>query len=179
VLEQLGPAQVPAQLHVTEEPELLMLGGLVVRARDRLDLRMIRGDPRAHEAVRRGQAVVETHRALRLCDPKQLVGRVEAAQPGPHDRDAEGRVVGHASDERGRRPVVLLEMPVGDWNQELPLCARSPAGTPPSDSGCSQEEPDRVVDCGLGWVRVVWTIHPRGCCRCSGVRGCSFGTDRR
>ncbi len=96
VLEQLGTAEVAAELHVPEEAEALVLGGLVIGPRDRLDLRMVRGDPRAHEPVWRRQAVVEVDRKLGLLDGQQLAGRVEAARPGADDCDAKRRLVGHA-----------------------------------------------------------------------------------
>ena len=44
VLEQLAAGDVAAELDMPEEPEALVLRGLVVRARDRLDLRVVGGD---------------------------------------------------------------------------------------------------------------------------------------
>ena len=95
VLEQLAAGDVAAELDMPEEPEALVLGGLVVRARDRLDLRVVRGDARPHESVGSGQAVIEVDGERRLVDGQQLPGGVEAARAGADDGGAKG--LGHIS----------------------------------------------------------------------------------
>jgi len=95
VVQQLPARDVAAQLDVPEEPEALVLRGLVIRLGDRLDLRVVRGDAGAHEPVRRRQAVVEVDGELRVRDGEQLARGVEAARAGAYDGGAEGRGVGH------------------------------------------------------------------------------------
>ena len=99
VLEQLAAGDVAAELDMPEEPEALVLGRLVVGPRDRLDLRVVRGDARPHEPVRRRQAVVEVDGERRLVDGQQLAGGVEAAGAGADDGGAKG--LGHVCQGRG------------------------------------------------------------------------------
>ena len=90
MLQQLRAGDVAAELDMPEEPEALVLGGLVVGAGDRLDLRVVGGDARPHEPVRRRQAVVEVDGELRVVDGQQLAGGVEAARAGADDGGAKG-----------------------------------------------------------------------------------------
>ena len=58
-LEQLPALDVGAELDAAEEAEARVLRGLLVDARDRLDLRVVGRDAGAHEPERRRQRVVE------------------------------------------------------------------------------------------------------------------------
>jgi hypothetical protein len=78
-LEQLGARDVLAQLHAAEEAEARLLGGLLVDARDRLDLRVVGGDARAHEPERRRERVEQVDLEA---GSEQLVSRVEAGRTG-------------------------------------------------------------------------------------------------
>jgi len=61
-----GVPTVHAQLDVAEEAKRLVPGGLLEHPRNRLDVRVVRRDPRSHEAERRRQNVVEIDRKARL-----------------------------------------------------------------------------------------------------------------
>ena len=140
VLKQPATAHVGPELDVTEEPKPLVLGGLVVRLRDRLDLRMVRSHARAHEPIRRRQAVVEVDGELRLTYSQQLPGGVEPTRAGPDDRDADREVVGHfdkASALTSRRPGLrALPDRLRPWRGARRASAdpRAPFGTSP-DAG--------------------------------------------
>ena len=56
-LEQVGPLHVGAELDPSEEAQPRVRRGLLEDARDALDLRVVGGDARAHEAERRRQRV--------------------------------------------------------------------------------------------------------------------------
>jgi hypothetical protein len=87
-LEQVRAMEVPPQFDPTEEPEPLLGGSLLVHPHDRLDLRVVRRDARAHEPERRRQAIeqVQLQRPFRV---EQVSGRVEAGRPGADDRHTE------------------------------------------------------------------------------------------
>ena len=78
---QVRVGQVAAHLDVAVEAELGVAGDLVVDARHRLDLLVVGRHAAAHEAERRGQAVVHVdldHQVLLLL---QVLGGVEAGRP--------------------------------------------------------------------------------------------------
>ena len=95
MLDQVFATDIAPQLDVAEEAKALMLGGLVVGARDRFYLRMVRSHARSDEPIRRRQAVIEIDCELRLGHGKQLAGGVKAAGAGADDGDSEGRAIGH------------------------------------------------------------------------------------
>jgi hypothetical protein len=92
-LQQLFAGDVGAQLDAAEEAEVGMLRGLVVHARDGLDLRMVRGHPGAHEAIGRREGVEEVHFEAGL---QQLVGGVEARGARADDGGPQFRCLGHS-----------------------------------------------------------------------------------
>src|SRR5204862_2943754 len=65
-LGQLGGPHVAADLDVPEEAKPVSGRGLLVDADDRLDLRVIGGDPRAHQAERGGEPVEKVDRYRQL-----------------------------------------------------------------------------------------------------------------
>src|SRR4051794_30876445 len=81
-VEQLLARDVGAQLDASEEAETFLRGGLLVAARDRLDLRVIRRNAGAHQPERRRQRVVEVDREARL---QQVLAGVEAGRAGSYD----------------------------------------------------------------------------------------------
>ena len=94
VLGQLRTRDVAAQLDVAEEAKARMRSGLLVDARDRLDLRMVGRDAGAHQPPGRGQPL--DHVDLEIdgvpADPvlEQVPSGVEAGGPGADDCDADG-----------------------------------------------------------------------------------------
>jgi len=87
-LEQVRAVQVAAELDASEEPEALLRRRLLEDAHDRLDLRVVRSDPRAHEPERGRQAVDEVY-AHGALGGEQVPGGVEASRPCADDGDAE------------------------------------------------------------------------------------------
>ena len=89
VLEQVLVRDVLAERHVAEVAKARMGGRPLIHARDRLDLRMVRRDARAHEAPRRGQALDHVHLDARLGVLQQVPGRVEAGRARADHGDAD------------------------------------------------------------------------------------------
>jgi len=85
-LQQLRAPDVATEHHAAEEPEAVLLGGLLVDARDGLDLRVVGRDARAHEAERRRERVEDVDLEPGL---EQLVGGVEPGGPGADDHGAQ------------------------------------------------------------------------------------------
>ena len=76
-----------AELDAAEEAEARVLRGLLVDARDALDLRVVRRHAGAHEPERRRQEVDEVDLEAGL---QELVGRVEAGRASADDGNAQG-----------------------------------------------------------------------------------------
>ena len=94
---QIGVRQIAPDLDVAEEPEAGLLGDPLERARDALQLRMVRRDAQPHEPPRRRQPLDHVH--LDRCFGVEERGRrIEAGRPGPDDRDAKGPA--HEGDAR-------------------------------------------------------------------------------
>jgi hypothetical protein len=108
-LQQLGAGDVTAEHDAAEEAEAVLLGRLLVDARDRLDLRMVRGDARAHEAERRRQRVQDVYLEA---EAQQLVGGIEAGRAGADDDGARGvgGVLGHhAPNPQALKKAIAFE----------------------------------------------------------------------
>ena len=107
VLEQLLARDVLAEGDVAEEAKARVRGGLLVDARDRLDLRVVGRDAGAHEAPGRGQALDHVDLELLAAVLEQVPGGVEAGRAGADHGDANGGVwswtVGEVGGEDGRR----------------------------------------------------------------------------
>jgi len=73
--DQLRARDVRTELDAAEEPEAGLRRGLVIDARDRLDLRVIGRDAGAHQPERGRQRVDQVDLEPRI---EQLIGRVEA-----------------------------------------------------------------------------------------------------
>ena len=76
-LQQVGARDVLAQRHPAEEAEARLGRGLVVDARDRLDLRVVGGHAGAHEPERRRERVEEVDLEARA---EQLVATCRSPQ---------------------------------------------------------------------------------------------------
>jgi hypothetical protein len=110
VREQVLARDVLAERDVAVVAEAGVRGGLLVDARDGLDLGVVGGDPGAHEPPRRRQALehvdLDVDGTLARAVLEQVPGRVEAGGTGSHDCDADGRLVVH-------RPVSRSEFRCG------------------------------------------------------------------
>ena len=88
VLVELGHGDVPAHLHIADEPDVAALEDLVQGHDDLLDARVVGGHPVAHQAVGGGEPLeqVDAH-----VQPGfgQDVGGVDAGGAGTDDGDAE------------------------------------------------------------------------------------------
>jgi hypothetical protein len=89
-LLELDHRDVLADLDVAEEAVAGSCRGLLVDADHRLDLRVIRGDARPHQAVWGRQPVEHVDLGRHLLVLQQMLGRVEACRPGADDRHAQG-----------------------------------------------------------------------------------------
>ncbi len=85
-LEQVLAVDVGAELDVAEEPEPLVLGGLVEGCRHQLDLRVVRCDPRPDQPGRGGQPLVHVHVHVEVVEVQQRRRGEEAGRTGAHDR---------------------------------------------------------------------------------------------
>ena len=170
VLEQLAAGDVAAELDMPEEPEALVLGGLVVRAGDRLDLRVVRGDARPHESVRRGQAVVEVDGERRLVDGQQLARRrrsrsgrrprwrregARSCLQGRGWRLDRGKLATHIVETDFSLPIATEESKCAEWSS---LGRRSP--------GCGRRRPLEPEGSTASWSW--WATSPT--CRTRGRR---------
>ena len=93
VVEQLVVTHVAAHLEVAEEAKARLHGDLLERARDGLDLRMIRSDAEPHEAPR-GRKPLD-HVDFRG-GGQERARRVEAGRTGADDCDTQ-RILGCSS----------------------------------------------------------------------------------
>ena len=89
-LLELGDGDVGADVDVAEEAELGPGRRLLVDADDRLDLRVVGRDARAHQPVGGRQPVEHVDLDGEVLVLEQVLGRVEARRPGADDRDAQG-----------------------------------------------------------------------------------------
>ena len=87
--------QVATDVDIPEEAEAGLSGDALERARDRLDLGVVRGNAEADEAPGRRQAVEHVDLDLRLRAPEQRSRGVEPRRAGSHDRDAKGLLCAH------------------------------------------------------------------------------------
>ena len=108
VREQLLAADVAPELDVAEVAKARVRGGLLVDARDRLDLRMVRRDARAHEPPRRRQALEHVDLDAPLGVLQQMPGGIEAGRAGADHGDADGGLVGHRGSLRSSRVVGVV-----------------------------------------------------------------------
>ena len=90
VREQLLARDVLAEADVAEEAKARVLGRLLVHAGDRLDLRVVGRDARAHQSPRRGQALEHVHLDAAARVLQQVARGVEARRAGADYGDAEG-----------------------------------------------------------------------------------------
>src|SRR6476646_7452510 len=88
-LDELVVGDVPSHLDVAEEAEARPRSGLLERARDGLDVLVVRPDTQADEAVRRRQTVEQVDLDRRIVALQECVGGVEPGRPRPDDRDSE------------------------------------------------------------------------------------------
>ncbi len=117
---QLLMGDVHAHLHVAVEAKALLGRRLLIHPRDRLDLRMVRRHPVAHQPPRRGQLVEHVDLDHALLVGQQLPGRVEARRSRADDRHAQwivrsaGNGSQHAIRFRGNEgPRKRSERPAG------------------------------------------------------------------
>ena len=82
--EQIGARDVLAERDAAEEPEARLARGLLVRACDGLDLRVVRSHARAHQPERRRQGVEQVDLEARA---QQLVAGVEARRSSADHRN--------------------------------------------------------------------------------------------
>src|SRR6266545_1970145 len=93
-LGQLLVRDVAADLDVAEEAEARLRGGLLERARHRLDVRVVGRDAEANEAPRRRQPLDHVHLDLTVgCEEARC--RVEPGRAGADDGDAKRAVEAH------------------------------------------------------------------------------------
>jgi hypothetical protein len=89
---QVVVGELRAVLDVAEEAELGVRRGLLVDAADRLDVGVVRRHSAAHQAPRRGQAVVDVDLDVQVrmrLALEEVPGSVEARRARSHDRDAQ------------------------------------------------------------------------------------------
>ena len=82
VLAEVGQADVFSHLHIAEEPESLLLGDAVEHPRDVLDLLVIRGDTKTHEAERSREAIEHVDLDVNIA-LLEKVNRQYRTQPAP------------------------------------------------------------------------------------------------
>ncbi len=133
-LEQLVVRDRAAHVDVAEEAEARPRRRLLERARDRLDVLVIRGDAEPDEAPGRRQPVEQVDRDRRVVALEQRVGRVEA-RPGPSRRrrregaltrasvSPEARLV--TAGRRLRRPTAPRRRPPGSSSRSRTTTPRS------------------------------------------------------
>ena len=100
-VQQVLAADVPAELDAAVEAEARVLRGLLVDARDALDLGVIGRHAGAHEAERGREDLEQVDLEAGL---QQLVGGVEAGRAGADDRRAQG-VLAHSALDRRRSAI--------------------------------------------------------------------------
>ena len=91
--EQVLARDVLAEGDVAEVAKARVRGGLLVDARDRLDLRVVGRDAGAHEPPGRRQALDHVDLEAGVCVLEQVPGGVEAGGAGADHGDADGGAV--------------------------------------------------------------------------------------
>src|SRR6185436_12856914 len=122
-LEQLLARDVAAQGDAAEEAEARLGGRLLVDPRDRLELRMVGRDARAHEPERRRQRVVEVDLPALL---QELVGGVEAGWAGADH----GGAVRHDGLRSGRTATVTRECASGSSSSPVASTVQTHSRSP-------------------------------------------------
>ena len=92
VLAEVGQADVLSHLHIAVEPERLFLGDAVEHPRDILDLLVIRGDTKTHEAERSRETIEHVDLDMNVGLLEKGIGGIEPSRPRPDDSHPE-RVV--------------------------------------------------------------------------------------
>ena len=85
---QLVVADVPADLHVSEEAKARPRGDLLERAGHGLELRMVRGDAQPDQPPWRREALDHVDLDDWILAREQRGGGVERSRPGAHDCDS-------------------------------------------------------------------------------------------
>ncbi len=101
-LQQVVVRDGCADLDVAEEAKAGPRGGLLERARDRLDVLVVRRDAEADEPPWRRQAVDHVDLDRLVLTLQQRVGRVEPRRPRADDRDAQRHVASLSSGRSAR-----------------------------------------------------------------------------
>ncbi len=150
--QQVVVAQVAPHLDVAEEAEPGPLGGLLERARDRLDLGVVGRDAEPHEPPRRRQALEEVDLDREVGGEQRPRG-VEARRAGADHGDSHRLVVRAHRDSMLRRPLhggpqcfLGFELRVSDCSRSRsrPRVRRRPRRPlPPGRSGRSRTRSSR------------------------------------
>ena len=89
VLAEVGQADVLSHLHIAEEPKRLFLGDAVEHPRDVLDLLVIRGDTKTHQAERSRETIEHVDLDVNVALLEKVVGGIKPSRPRSDDSHPE------------------------------------------------------------------------------------------